>query len=151
MSDSIVSTPTLTLQVANETNQPSKTSNNKTYPSTYTSLPATTSESKAPREDTAARTMNPTAANTRTSTSEPDNNKTPSPYYNSSAFFAQTLNAAALHVKSEMAAEQGTARRRRDSVHDGALDGEESIAGVGGTGGVVAFGRVGGLGVGGWR
>ena len=28
-------------------------------------------------------------------------------YYNSSAFFAQTFNAAALHVKAEMAAEQG--------------------------------------------
>jgi hypothetical protein len=53
-------------------------------------------------------------------------------YYNSSAFFAQTLDAAALHVKAEMAAEQGAPRRRgrRDSVYDGAFE-EDSMGGVG--------------------
>jgi hypothetical protein len=55
-------------------------------------------------------------------------------YHNSSAFFAQTFNAAALCVKAEMAGEQGAPRRRRrrDSVHDGAFE-EESMGGIGGS------------------
>jgi hypothetical protein len=76
-------------------------------------------------------------------------------YYNSSSFFAQTFDAAAEHVKSEIAASEPTEgsgsqlrrgrglRRRRDSVHD--EDGE-SMAGVVELRGFVADGWVGGLG-----
>jgi hypothetical protein len=76
-------------------------------------------------------------------------------YYNSSSFFARTFDAAAEHVKSEIAASEPTEcsgsqlrrgrglRRRRDSVHD--EDGE-SMAGVVELRGFVADGWVGGLG-----
>jgi hypothetical protein len=73
------------------------------------------------------------------------------PYCDSSAFFAQTFDAAAEHVKSEIAASELTEgsqrrrglRRRRDSVHDD----EEPMAGVVELRGFVADGWVGGLGV----
>ena len=122
-------------------------------------LQLTMNQNKPKRTTTLHTTMNASPKFTRINNAEANNEnvpilpspttqtpQSPSSYYDSSAFFAQTLDAAALHVKAEMAAEQrALRRRRRDSVHDGAFE-EESIGGVGGLRGAAAFGRVGGLG-----
>jgi hypothetical protein len=109
---------------------------------------------------------------TRSLTSESINNTTPSfssssptqqqlptqtakkPYYNSSSFFAQTFDAAAEHVKSEIAASEPTEGsvsqqrrlRRLGGRQDSVYDDEESMAGVVELRGFVADGWVGGLG-----
>jgi hypothetical protein len=88
-------------------------------------------------------------------TTQPFTTRTTTKYYTSSSFFAQTFDAAAEHVKSEIAASEPEPegpgsqlrrgrglRRRRDSVHD--EDGE-SMAGVVELRGFVADGWVGGL------
>lgn len=43
-------------------------------------------------------------------------NRNQTGYYRSSAFFAQTLDEAAAHVKTQIASEASS--QRRDSVHD---------------------------------
>jgi hypothetical protein len=76
------------------------------------------------------------------------------PYYNSSSFFAQTFDAAAEHVKSEIAASEPTEGsvsqqrrlRRLGGRQDSVYDDEESMAGVVELRGFVADGWVGGLG-----